>query len=252
MTDWMRYGAAGLAATVLPFLCTSTGAAAVFLTRPGGGAKRMRTLLGFAAGVMLAASVFSLLLPAAQQAEALGLPGWAAACGGFAAGAAFLLALDRLLARTGGRRRRLAGFAITLHNLPEGMAVGLAAALALKSGVGLAAGAGALALGVGIQNLPEGAAVSLPRCQQGESRPRAFLAGVLSGLPEPAGGFAAGALAGLAAPALPWMLAFAAGAMVYVSAEELIPTASAGEDRAGTLGLLAGFVLMMALDMALG
>ncbi len=244
---------AALVATLFPFLCTSTGAVLGCIAHKQAADSALnRATMGFAGGVMLAASVFSLLLPAAERAEQQGYPGWIAACGGFGAGAAFLLLLDAIL-RKAKPGYSLSSFAITLHNLPEGMAVGLTAALAVLSGSGLMAGAGALAFGVGIQNIPEGAAVALPTLQRTQSRRKALQAGIVSGIVEPIGAIAAALLAGVAAVVLPWLLAFAAGAMVYVTSEELIPTACSSEKGiAGTMGVLVGFVLMMALDLALG
>ncbi len=253
MNQVLMTGAAALAATAFPFLCTSLGAAfgcAARSSSPDSTANR--AALGFAGGVMIAASVFSLLLPAAEQAEEQGYPGWIAACGGFAIGAVFLLILDTIIHRAK-PNCSLSSFAITLHNLPEGMAVGLSAALAVLSGTGVLAGAGALAFGVGIQNIPEGAAVALPTLHRTNSRWKALRDGVLSGAVEPLGGLLAALLAGLATVILPWLLSFAAGAMVYVTAEELIPTACSNKKGlAGTMGVLIGFVVMMALDLALG
>lgn len=247
-------GSAALSATAFPFLCTCIGALLGCNARSSSpDSVANRATLGFAGGVMLAASVFSLLLPAVELAQQQGYPGWLAACGGFALGAAFLVLLDFYLqqAKPG---YSLSSFAITLHNLPEGMAVGLSAALAALSGTGLLAGVGALAFGVGVQNLPEGTAVALPVLHSTKSRAKALRAGVLSGIVEPVGGLLAALLAGIAAIVLPWLLAFSAGAMVYVTAQELIPTACSNNVKgfAGTLGVLAGFVLMMALDLSLG
>ena len=243
---------ASLAATAFPFFCTCLGAGLVCALRPGSeDAAGHRAVQGFAAGVMLAASVFSLLLPAAELAAEAGFPGWLAACGGFGLGAGLFLGLDLWFAAPAGQG--LSEWAIALHNLPEGMAVGLAAAAAALSGVGLWAGAGAIAFGVGIQNIPEGAAVSLPALRRTGSRRKALAAGVLSGAVEPVGGLAAALLAGLAAPALPWLLAFAAGAMVYAAVSELIPSACGHQKPLpGITGTLLGFGLMMALDMGLG
>lgn len=252
MQEILIAGMAALAATSFPFLCTCVGSALSCVSRghtPDSAINR--ATLGFAGGVMLAASVFSLLLPAVEQAEAQGYPGWIAACGGFATGAIFLLILDGIIHKVK-PGYSLSSFAITLHNLPEGMAVGLTAALAVLSGSSLLAGAGALAFGVGIQNIPEGAAVSLPTLHRTKSRWKALRAGVGSGIVEPIGGLLAALLAGIATVVLPWLLAFSAGAMVYVTAEELIPTACSKKGTAGTIGVLAGFVIMMALDLALG
>jgi len=243
--------------TGFTFLMTTLGAATVFLMPRRAGACPQRAMFGFAAGVMTAASVWSLLLPAIEQAAAFGIPPWLPPAAGVLCGAVFLAVLDFLLPRLrrGGRgadallRRRnaLLTTAITLHNIPEGMAVGLAFALA-GPGEALAAAA-ALALGIGIQNFPEGAAVALPQLGEGKSRSSAFRSGMRSGAVEPlAGILAAVAVAGVAA-LMPWLLSFAAGAMLYVVVEELVPQA---HSRAGTCGFVLGFLLMMVLDVAFG
>ncbi len=234
-----------LAGTQFIFIMTALGASLVFFLPSS--ALRFQTILpGFAGGVMTAASVWSLLLPAIAQAEAEGrLPAWLPAAAGLVLGALFLTAADVLQGGAQGRGRMLFT-AITLHNIPEGMAVGLAFALA-ADGEGLAAAA-ALALGIGIQNFPEGAAVSLPMLSQGMGRGRAFLCGVSSGAVEPVFGMLAVFTASLAHPLMPWLLSFSAGAMLYVTAHELCPEAA---DRSGTLAFIGGFVLMMALDVAL-
>ena len=253
--------------TGFTFLMTCVGAASVFLIRGRNGSLAQRVCMGFAAGVMIAASVWSLLIPAIEQAGETGQIPWVPAAGGFAIGAAFLLALHAVLPhlhpgerdpegpRSSWSRPRLLFAAVTLHNIPEGMSVGLLFALAAQNGgdpamVGMAA---ALALGIGIQNVPEGAAVSLPLLQEGVSAPKAFAMGALSGLAEPVFGILVVLFAGVIAPYMPWMLAFSAGAMRYVVVEELIPEAHLGEhSNAGTLGALAGFLVMMILDVALG
>ena len=243
------------AGTGFTFLMTALGAATVFFFRGGLRPALQRTLLGFAAGVMTAASVWSLLLPAIARTAAEGRwPDWVPAAAGILLGVVFLAALDGLLPRlhrerTDPLRRQdlLLITAITLHNIPEGMAVGLAFALA-EEGDGLAAAA-ALALGIGIQNFPEGAAVALPLLREGESRSRAFCTGMASGAVEPLFGvFAVLVAAGMNA-LMPWLLGFAAGAMLYVSVEELIPQA---HSRSGTCGFVFGFLVMMVLDVALG
>lgn len=241
--------------TLFPFLMTTLGAAAGAALPRAGRAGHAPPLLGFAAGVMTAASVWSLLLPAMERASAMGLAPLLPSGAGLALGAVFLAALDaaalHLSAGRGlsdaARGNFLLLSAITLHNIPEGMAVGLAFALA-GDGEGLAA-AMALALGIGVQNLPEGAAVALPLRGAGSCRARAFLAGTLSGAVEPVFGVLAALAAARSAPAMPWLLSFAAGAMLYVVADELLPRAAG---RSGTCGFLGGFWLMMALDVALG
>lgn len=237
--------------TGFPFFMTTLGSALVFCFAREPKPQLQKTVLGFAAGVMTAASVWSLLLPAIARAEALGLPGWLPAAAGMLLGVGFLAVLDGLtprLRRAGETERHsLLMTAITLHNIPEGMAVGLAFALA-STGENLA-GAAALSLGIGIQNFPEGAAISLPLRQRGLSRRRAFLGGVLSGSVEPVFGCLVVLAAVAARAAMPWLLSFAAGAMLYVVVEELIPQA---HSRAGTCGFVGGFLVMMILDVALG
>ena len=237
------------------FLMTCLGAATVFLVRSRVEPRAQKALLGFSAGVMVAATVWSLLLPAMEQIAAAGRwPLWLPPTAGIVLGAGFLAVLDALLPLLEGRHRQEAQrqdllliTAITLHNIPEGMAVGLAFALAAE-GEG-AASAAALALGIGIQNFPEGAAVALPLLQEGKGRGRAFLTGVCSGAVEPLFGLLAVLAAAWMRPLMPWLLSFAAGAMLYVVVEELIPQA---HSRAGTCGFLLGFLVMMALDTALG
>ena len=246
MLGTLFYAALG---TAFLFLMTTLGAATVFFFAREGCVRMQHALLGFAAGVMTAAGVWSLILPALAQTAAEGrLRSVLTVGGGIALGAAFLLGLDIFCERRG----RLHGnvlllSAITLHNIPEGMAVGLAFALA-ADGEGLA-GAMALALGIGVQNFPEGAAVALPLRQMGAKRSHAFLAGTLSGAVEPLFGVAAALAAAQVKPLMPWLLSFAAGAMLCVTAEELLPRA---DSRGGTCGFLVGFLLMMALDVGLG
>ena len=232
-----------------PFIMTSAGAAMVFLWAARPRARSEKAALGFAAGVMTAASVWSLLLPAIERSEALGLPGWLPAAAGLLAGVVFLGAMDGWFVRLAGDRAgtALLSAAITLHNVPEGLAVGLAFALAAE-GEGMAAAA-ALSLGIGIQNFPEGLAIALPLRQSGRSRLSAFAGGVLSGAVEPVAAVAAVALSARLTAVMPWLLAFAAGAMLYVVVEELVPQA---HSRSGTCGFVAGFLAMMVLDVALG
>ena len=240
------------------FIMTTLGASAVFLVPVRAGKTARRLFDGFAAGVMLAASVWSLLTPAVEAAERLGLPGWLPAGGGLTAGVLFLLFSDLAAqACRGGRelnRGELLQLAMTLHNIPEGMAVGLSFALAAEDAA-LTASAMALALGIGIQNLPEGAAISLPLLESGHSKPRAFLRGLLSGSVEPLFGVLSVFAVSRVSALMPWLLSFAAGAMLYVVAEELIPAANSpdGNGRCtGTLAVMTGFLLMMVLDVALG
>lgn len=251
--------------TGFTFLMTALGAATVLVFRGRTTPSLQRIFLGFAAGVMVAASVFSLLLPAIEETEALGGIGWLPAAGGFLLGVLFLWGLDNLLPHlhpeaeapeglpSSWRRTTLMVLAVTLHNIPEGMAVGLSFALAAQhSGGGLSA-ALALAIGIGLQNFPEGAAISLPLRQEGVSTGRSFLYGALSGLVEPIFGILVVLAAGAIEPFMPWLLSFAAGTMMYVVTEELIPEAHLGEhSNVGTLSVMTGFVIMMILDVALG
>jgi ZIP family zinc transporter len=223
-------------------------------------------MLGFAAGVMIAASMWSLLIPAIEEAEKMGVTGWIPAAGGSILGIAFLLAMDYLLphftpesfhwkeGQTSRRRTALLVLAVTLHNIPEGMAVGVSFALASQSGdAALLTAASALAMGIGIQNFPEGAAISLPLRQEGMGQGKAFWIGAASGLVEPIFALLTVLVAGSVQLILPWLLSFAAGAMLYVVVEELIPEANLSEGgHTGTLGVMAGFLLMMILDVALG
>ena len=253
--------------TGFTFLMTTLGAALVFFFRQEINPELQRIFLGFAAGVMIAASVWSLLIPAIEEAEAQGIIGWIPAAGGFALGALFLLLLDSLLPHmhvscndaegicTNLKRSTLLIIAVTIHNVPEGIAVGLTFAYAAQyqGDPGFLAGAMALALGMGIQNLPEGAAISLPLRQEGMCRRNAFIFGSLSGIVEPVFGILAVLIAGSITRLMPWFLSFAAGAMVYVVVEELIPEAHLGEhSHSGTWGVIVGFLVMMILDVALG
>lgn len=238
--------------TSFTFLMTALGAATVFFFARAVCERAQGALLGFAAGVMTAASVWSLILPAIEQTAAEGrLPPFLPAAAGIVLGALLLALLDEFTRQRGGERVMHSDFlllsAITLHNIPEGMAVGLAFALA-ADGEGLA-GAAALALGIGVQNFPEGAAVALPLFQSGQSKLRAFVTGVLSGAVEPLFGVLVVLAAARVHALMPWLLSFAAGAMLYVVAEELLPRAGS---RRGTCGFLVGFLFMMVLDVALG
>ncbi len=227
-----------LLATGFTFLMTAAGASMVFFFKKEIPDQLHRMFLGFAAGVMIAASVWSLLIPAIEQAETLGMTGWFPAAGGFLFGNLFLLLLARYLPFHIFPKKLLFIFAITLHNIPEGMAVGLA---------------WPLALGIGIQNFPEGAAVSLPLRKNGLSRSKSFLLGSATGLVEPVFGVLAALLASQTTYLMPWMLSFAAGAMFYVVVEELIPEFHfSTRSYAGILGFIIGFLIMMILDVSLG
>lgn len=255
-----------LAELLLPFLGTSLGAGCVFFLKKGMNPLVQRALTGFAAGVMVAASVWSLLLPAMEQAEDMGQWAFLPAVGGFWLGILFLLIMDRTIPHlhqdsdqpeglpTQLKRTTMLVLAVALHNIPEGMAVGvvLAGWMAGDSGI-TAAETLTLSLGIAIQNFPEGAIISMPLQAEGTGKGRAFLYGVLSGVVEPLAAVLTIWAAGLILPALPCLLSFAAGAMIYVVVEELIPEASAGEhSNLGTLFFAAGFTVMLALDVALG
>ena len=249
------------------FLMTCLGSAVVVFFRKSSPGKMQQVFLGFAAGVMIAASVWSLLIPAIEEAEEMGIPGWIPSAGGFLLGVLFLFCLDKIIPHlhpltnvkeglaSKSKRTTLLISAVTLHNIPEGMAVGLAFALAAQNGgtPEMYTPAIALALGIGIQNFPEGAAISLPLRQEGFSTGKSFLWGSMSGVVEPVFGFIAVLLAFWIAPIMPWLLSFAAGAMIYVVVEELIPEANMGKhSHLGTMGVMAGFLIMMILDVALG
>ena len=228
--------------------------------------KLEKLLLGFASGVMIAASVWSLIIPSIEMAETQGKIAWIPAAIGFLLGIVFLLVLDSVIPhmhleseKPEGRKSKLKKttmmlLAVTLHNIPEGMAVGVIFAGALMGNAGITmAEALTLAIGIAIQNFPEGAIISLPLRSEGNKRSRSFALGVLSGAVEPVGAILAIALASIVTPILPYMLAFAAGAMIYVVVEELIPEASEGEhSNLGTIAFAIGFALMMMLDVALG
>lgn len=241
-------------ALLFPAACTALGAAGVFLLRRTTRPDTQRILCGMAAGIMLAASVWSLLLPAIQRSREPALPAWIPSAVGLVLGAVGLLRLEQiagdLLAGGAGHNGRMV-LAVTLHNLPEGMVVGLAAALAMTGEPDAVSGALALSLGIGLQNIPEGAAVSLPLTRCGRSRFRAFCAGAASGLVEPLGALLAFALAGWVGTALPWLMSAAAGCMVCVTAQEMIPQAVENDEPAGVMSIMLGFALMMALDVAL-
>ena len=238
------------AGTGFIFLMSLLGSALVLFMAKELRERPRSVIMGFAAGIMSAAAVWSLLLPAIEQSEKAGqVPGWFPAATGLMLGGLFLALADKVIGKSSssGHKDSLVFTAITLHNIPEGMAVGLAFAMAADA-EGLAAAA-ALAFGIGIQNFPEGAAVSLPLRQLGFSRARAFGMGALSASVEPVFGLLAVLAAGVAQPVMPWLLSFAAGAMLYVAAHELIPDS---QSRPGSLSYIIGFVLMMTLDVALG
>ena len=251
---------------MIPFLGTSAGAAMVFLMKGKINQKIEKLLLGFASGVMVAASVWSLLIPSIEMSKDLQLE-FIPAAAGFLLGIAFLLLLDTIIPHlhieSGSkegievskfRKTTMMVFAVTLHNIPEGMAVGVALAAALKNGGEITvASAAALSIGIAIQNFPEGAIISMPLKTEGMSKLKAFLLGVLSGAVEPVFGLITVLLTGLILSAMPYLLSFAAGAMFYVVVEELIPESQVGKhSNIATIGFALGFVLMMILDVALG
>ena len=251
---------------LIPFIGTSAGAACVFFMKKSLSRSVQRALTGFASGVMVAASIWSLLIPAMQQAEPMGKLSFLPAVIGFWCGILFLLLLDSVIPhlhmnanQAEGPKSRLARttmmvLAVTLHNIPEGMAVGVVYAGFLSGSAEITAGGAlALSLGIAIQNFPEGAIISMPLHAEGRSKGRAFRDGVLSGAVEPIAALLTILLSSLIVPAMPYLLSFAAGAMMYVVVEELIPEMSEGEhSNIGVLMFAAGFTLMMALDVALG
>ena len=250
----------------IPFIGTTLGAGMVFFMKGEMNVRLQKLLLGFASGVMIAASVWSLLIPAIDMAEAAGTVAWVPALIGFLVGIGFLLSLDTIIPHLhinadcpegkpcGLGKSLMLVLAVTLHNIPEGMAVGVVLAGMLSGGeIITSAGAFALAIGIAIQNFPEGAIISMPLVSTGLSRGKAFRYGFLSGVVEPVGAMITILLTSLVTPVLPYILSFAAGAMIYVVVEELIPEAQSGEhSNIGTIGAALGFALMMVLDVALG
>lgn len=251
---------------LIPFLGTTLGSAMVFFIKNKIKPKVEKALLGFASGVMIAASVWSLLIPSLEMAEQQNIIKWVPATIGFLLGILFLLILDSIIphlhlnsdtpegAQSKLKKTTMLVLAVTLHNIPEGMAVGVAFAGVLVGNTGLTlAGAFALAIGIAIQNFPEGAIISMPLKSEGVSKTKAFIYGTLSGIVEPIGAVITILLTKLVVPILPYLLSFAAGAMIYVVVEELIPESQSGEhSNIGTLGVAVGFVIMMILDIALG
>ena len=256
-----------LGATLFTWGLTALGASMVFFFKSID-KRLLNSMLGFAAGVMIAASFWSLLKPAIEMSEESGTPGWIPAVVGFLSGGAFLLIIDKILPhlhlglsidkaegiKTSWQRSVLLVLAITLHNIPEGLAVGVAfGALAHNPDTGMLAGAVVLAIGIGLQNFPEGAAVSIPLRREGFSRLKAFNYGQLSGIVEPIAGVLGAYLVLVMTPLLPYALSFAAGAMIFVVVEELIPESQTGnETDLSTIGAMLGFATMMVLDVALG
>ncbi|MDO5293895.1 MAG: ZIP family metal transporter [bacterium] len=251
---------------LIPFLGTSLGAACVFFMKGTLNNKVQRSLTGFAAGVMVAASIWSLIIPAIEQSSSMGKWSFVPAAVGFWIGILFLLLLDHVIPhlhmnsdqaegpRSQLQRTTMLVLAVTLHNIPEGMAVGVVYAGCLTNSSEITVmGALVLSIGIAIQNFPEGAIISMPLCSEGMKKSKAFVLGVLSGVVEPIGAILTILAATLVVPALPYLLSFAAGAMMYVVVEELIPEMSEGEHSdLGTIFFAVGFTLMMTLDVALG
>ena len=251
---------------ILPFLGTTIGSSLVFLMKNKMNSKIQKILLGFAAGVMIAASIWSLITPSINLSSHLGDFSFVPAAVGFLLGIGFLLILDSIIphmhlnsdkpegVKSNLKKSTMLVFAVALHNIPEGMAVGVVLAGAIYGDTVLTlAGALSLAIGIAIQNLPEGAIISMPLKEEGESKSKAFLLGVLSGILEPVAAIVTILLVQYVTPILPYILSFAAGAMIYVVVEELIPEAQDGEhSNIATIALALGFVLMMILDIALG
>lgn len=251
---------------LIPFLGTALGSGCVFFMKKQLGEKVQKALTGFAAGVMVAASIWSLIIPAMEQSEKMGRLSFLPAFIGFWIGILFLLLLDSVIPhlhlnaeqsegpKSKLQRATMMVLAVTLHNIPEGMAVGVVYAGLLSGKTTITAGdALALAIGIAIQNFPEGAIISMPLCAEGKSKGKAFLDGVLSGAVEPVGALLTILAAGFFVPAMPYLLSFAAGAMMYVVVEELIPEMSEGKhSNIGVIMFAVGFTLMMALDVALG
>lgn len=251
---------------MIPFAGTALGSACVFFMRKELSSGVQRALTGFASGVMVAASIWSLIIPAMEQTEGLGSLSFLPACAGFWLGIIFLLLLDTVTPhlhmnsqkaegpRANLKKTTMMVLAVTLHNIPEGMAVGVVYAGFTSGNAAITAGGAlALAIGIAIQNFPEGAIISMPLHAEGRSKGRAFADGVLSGAVEPLGAALTVLAAGFVIPAMPYLLSFAAGAMMYVVVEELIPEMSEGEhSNIGVIMFAAGFTLMMALDVALG
>lgn len=251
---------------LIPFLGTTLGAAMVFFMKKEMNERVEKLLLGFASGVMIAASVWSLLIPSIDMATEQGKIAWVPATIGFLFGMVFLLILDSLIphlhlktnepegVKTKLKKTTMMVLAVTLHNIPEGMAVGVTFAGALMGNTGITmAGAFALAVGIAIQNFPEGAIISMPLKAQGVSKLKAFIYGTLSGIVEPIGAIITILLTSKVVPMLPYFLSFAAGAMIYVVVEELIPESQHGKhSNIGTIGVAIGFAIMMILDVALG
>ena len=243
---------------MIPFIGTSLGSSLVFFLKKTMNEKIQKMIVGFAAGVMIAASVWSLILPAVEMAENQGIIAWIPATIGFIIGVVFLIitnhVAEKIETNKNGKKLNMLLFSVTLHNIPEGMAVGVCFAgfLAGNAGIDLLE-AMLLAIGIAIQNIPEGAIISMPLKMEGKSKKRAFIYGVLSGIVEPISALITMLLLNIVVPLLPYLLSFAAGAMIYVVIEELVPEIHVGsKSKLGVIGVTLGFVIMMILDIALG
>ena len=243
---------------MIPFIGTSLGSSLVFFLKKTMNEKVQKMIVGFAAGVMIAASVWSLILPAVEMAENQGVIAWIPATIGFIIGVAFLITTnhvaEKIETNKNGKKLNMLLFSVTLHNIPEGMAVGVCFAgfLAGNAGIDLLE-AMLLAIGIAIQNIPEGAIISMPLKMEGKSKNRAFIYGVLSGIVEPISALITMLLLNIVVPLLPYLLSFAAGAMIYVVIEELVPEIhTESKSKLGVVGVTAGFIIMMVLDIALG
>ena len=251
----LLYSIAGI---LIPFFGTSLGSGFVFFMRKNMNEKLQKLTVGFAAGVMIAASIWSLVLPSVEMAEKQGKLAWMPATIGFLFGVLFLIVISKIAEKfekkENGKKLNMLLFSVTLHNIPEGMAVGVCFAGFLSGNAGIELlEAMLLAIGIGIQNIPEGAIISMPMKMQGSSKGKSFLYGVLSGIVEPIAAFITIALINIVVPLLPYLLSFAAGAMIYVVVEELIPEMHSGKkSELGAIGVAIGFLIMMILDIALG
>ena len=243
---------------LIPFMGTNLGSAFVFFMKKNLNENFRKLTVGFAAGVMIAASIWSLIIPSVEMSERLGNFKWIPATVGLMCGFLFLIIInkivDKLEQKNSTKKFNMLMFSVTLHNIPEGMAVGVCFA-GLLSGIStiILAEAMLLSIGIGVQNIPEGAIISMPLKMQGMSRKKAFIYGVLSGIVEPIAAIFTILLTNIVVPILPYLLSFAAGAMLYVVAEELIPDMNSGKkDSKGVIGLMFGFIIMMVLDITLG
>ena len=247
-----------IAGIMIPFIGTSLGSSLVFFLKKTMNQKVQKMIVGFATGVMIAASVWSLILPAVDMAENQGTIAWIPPAVGFLLGVGFLLITnffaENIEKKQDGKKLNMLLFSVTLHNIPEGMAVGVCFAGFLSGNAGIdLLEAMLLAIGIAIQNIPEGAIISMPLKMEGNNKKEAFMYGVLSGIVEPISAFATILLLNIIVPLLPYLLSFAAGAMIYVVIEELVPEIHTGnKSKLGVIGVTIGFIVMMVLDIALG